>query len=185
MKHVSEWYRLYRKLHFLYLLILFSFCLSAKVFAGDIQSPPIDTGSIIKDIRREYQVINAGVPTFRKVQKELPEASSEGGALYKFYDKGKALRKMVCVSDGAIGKIREEYYLRNDTLLFVYTKEEVYKEPIDVNSNPVIREVTENRYYFNNNSMVQWLKNKQMMKPAEFPKVAKEVLQLFKGHLKE
>jgi hypothetical protein len=159
--------------------------LAEKVYAGDIQSPPIDTGTIIQDIRREYQVINAGVPTFRKVQKELPEASSEGGALYKFYDKGKVLRKMVCVSYGAIGKIREEYYLRNDTLLFVYTKEEIYKEPIDVNSNPVIREVTENRYYFNNNRMVQWLKNTQKMKPAEFSRAAGEILQLFKGHLKE
>jgi hypothetical protein len=151
--------------------------LAGKAYTGDIQSRQIDTGGIIKDIRREYQVINAQVAKFWKVQKELPEASSEGGVLQKFYDKEKILRKMVCEKYGAMGNVREEYYIRNDTLLFVYIKEEVYKEPINVNINPVIDKITENRYYFNNNRMVQWLRNRQKMKPAEFTGVTKEIFQ--------
>jgi hypothetical protein len=129
------------------------------------QKPALDTLSIIQDIRQEFQSINDAQAGFRLVKKDLEDFSTEGGEMRMYYDKENKLRKVVCLNYGETGKDEESYYLKNDSLIFVYIKEMRYDRPIGVTMNPVISKTTEDRYYLFNHRLIRWLQNKNKMDP--------------------
>ena len=161
------------------------FLVNCTTYAASAQSSVNDTSEAVQRIRKEFQLINANENTFKKVEKELPDESSEGGALQKFYDQDKKLRKVVNTFYTEITRDREEYYIKNDSLFFVFTRHERYKEPIQVNMHPTIREVTENRYYFDDLRLILWLRNKEKINVKEWPKEATQVLQRYKSYGKQ
>jgi hypothetical protein len=150
-----------------------------------VMTNQIDTGNVIRQIRVQFNAINARGAALRKQKRELStDFSSEGGSMDRFYDPAGKLQKIVCENYGAIGRTHEEYYIHNDSLFFAYTKEYIYNEPISVNMNPSIKKVTENRYYFYQDEIIQWLEDVQKKEPSGFAKMSREILGTWKRYVK-
>jgi hypothetical protein len=133
----------------------------------------IDTGALVKQIALQFKEVNAAAANFYKQKRELStDFSSEGGSMVRSFDASGKLRKIVCENYGAIGRTHEEYYVLHDSLFFAFIKEYTYIEPISVNMNPAIKKVIENRYYFYQGNIIQWLVEKQKKNPAEFSKTS-------------
>lgn len=138
-------------------------CLSA-VFGINVYSAAIvkqtvvsnDVEQFVDKIRKQYAEINAKISTYNKVEKEVYDESSEGGLLTAFYDK-KKLTKITGTYYGETGKTFVEYYFDEGDFFFVYSKESSYVKPLYMDHGGKIRDVKEDRYYFNGGVLLRWL----------------------------
>jgi len=117
---------------------------------------------IIRDIRTEYKLTNSN-RLLTKDSVELSRQSTEAGQLIILKDTNGNTRKLIATYYGESGKIINEYYLRNNKLIFYLTRQFVYNRPIywdmnkakenndyevfDISKSKII----ENRYYFDSN----------------------------------
>ena len=131
-------------------VFLASLFLSLAVNGSATAKP--QTGDPIPSIRRQYAAINKRASRYRKVKKELSGFSLEGGQLVAYFD-GPAIVKIVATHYGEGGRTLEEYYYSDAKLIFVFSKEYRYNRPL---SGKVVR-TEENRFYFANDRLVQWL----------------------------
>jgi hypothetical protein len=106
----------------------------------------------IPSIRQQYAAINKRAPRLRKVKKELSGFSTEGGELVAYFD-GKAIVKMVATYYGETGRTVEEFYYRDEKLIFAFRKVLNYDRPL---SGKVVS-TSEERFYFNNDQLVSWI----------------------------
>ena len=106
----------------------------------------------IPAIRQQYATINKRAPRLRKVKKELSGFSAEGGELVAYFD-GKAIVKMVATYYGEMGRTVEEFYYRDQKLIFAFRKVLNYNRPL---SGKVVS-TSEERFYFNNDQLIRWL----------------------------
>src|SRR5258707_15755781 len=95
---------------------LFVFTLA---FEGSAKPQSVDS---IRSIRKQYAASNKRVARYRKVTKELSGFSLEGGELVAYFD-GPAIVKLVANYYGESGRALEEYYFRNEQLIFVFRGE--------------------------------------------------------------
>ena len=126
-------------------------CFAGKAQTGAAKQRVADP---IQSIRRQYAAINKRVGRYRKVKKQLSGFSLEGGGLVAYFD-GPAIVKIVATHYGESGRSFEEYYYANDKLIFVFRKEFRYDKPM---SGKVVN-TSENRFYFWNDRLIQWLNN--------------------------
>lgn len=109
-------------------------------------------GDAIETIRSQYAAINKKVGRYKKVKKDLPGYSAEGGKMEAYFD-GNSIKKIVAHFYGEMGRTDEEYYYWNDKLIFVFRRESNYARPL---SGKVVS-TKENRFYFNNGQMIRWI----------------------------
>jgi len=117
---------------------------------------------IIRDIRTEYKLTNSN-RLLTKDSIELSRQSTEAGQLITLKDTNKNTRKLIATYYGESGKLINEYYLKNNKLIFYLTRQFVYNRPIywdmnkakENNDSEVFdiskSKVIENRYYFDSN----------------------------------
>jgi hypothetical protein len=139
--------RKYRTLTIGLFLTLSATCLPATVRA--------QTKDPLLAIRQQYAAINKRAAKYRKVKKELSGYSLEGGELMAYFD-GPAIVKIVARHFGESGNTVEEYYYRNGQLMFVFEKVSRYSRPL---SGKVVSAV-ENRFYFQDDDLIRWLREK-------------------------
>lgn len=120
-------------------------------FAPTAAATP-QTGDSIQAIRQQYATINRNLRKYRKVKKELSGFSTEGGELLAYFN-GSAIMKTAATFYGESGKAFEEYYYRDDRLIFVFRKEFRYTKPL----SGKVAGVKENRFYFSNDSIIRWI----------------------------
>jgi hypothetical protein len=113
---------------------------------------PTTGGDAIETIRSQYAAINKNVGRYKKVKRNLPGYSAEGGTMDAFFD-GKSLKKIVAHFYGEMGRTDEEYYFWGDKLIFVFGRESNYDRPL---SGKVVSK-KENRFYFNDGQMIRWI----------------------------
>jgi hypothetical protein len=106
----------------------------------------------IESIREHYAEINRNLSRYRKVRKQLPGYSIEGGMLEAYAD-GQAVRKIVATYYGETGKAVEEFYFWDGQLIFVFRKDFQYDRPL---SGKTVS-TRENRFYFDNNRLIRWV----------------------------
>jgi hypothetical protein len=137
-----------------------AFCLlSGPVFVyGETKAKTLsqDTKAIVIKIRQRYSQINRLSRTYRKVKKDVTDESTEGGEMIAFFS-GKQVVKIAVVLYGETGRVNVEYYFGEGKVIFVYEKLSKYHKPL---SGKVVS-VTENRYYFNEDRLIQWLEGKK------------------------
>jgi len=109
----------------------------------------------VSSIRRRYASINKSLAKYKVVKKELSGFSTEGGELIVYFD-GPAIVKMAATYQGETGRSFEEFYYRNEKLIFVYRKQETYNEPM---SGKVVR-TREDRFYFSDDELIRWINEK-------------------------
>jgi hypothetical protein len=134
------------------------------LFAGSLSAD--DSG--ILEIRKEYKNIRDALPSLNKVELELSGYSAEGGRATAYRDSKKGIRLIRVELYGESGKVFEEFYYRNGSLIFAlyeshrynvpfYVTPEVAKDAGGVAFDPKRTKITEDRYYFENGKMLRWI----------------------------
>ena len=129
-----------------------------------------DTAAMVASIRRHYQAINGQQAGYRKIQADLSGYSEEGGELTGYYD-GVKIRKIVARFFGETGQLLEEYYFAADTLVFMYSDQQEYTEPLPASKGKV-KSSRQNRYYFTAGRLLQWLDETKRPVPSSDPRFA-------------
>ncbi|MBC7931372.1 MAG: hypothetical protein H7Z38_12490 [Rubrivivax sp.] len=126
----------------------------------------------ISSIRRRYATINKNLAKYRAVKKELSGFSTEGGELIAYFD-GPAIVKIAATYYGETGRSFEEFYYRNEKLIFVFRKQDTYSEPM---SGKVVK-TRENRFYFSGDELFRWIdENAKQVASSEYPKTQTQYL---------
>lgn len=105
----------------------------------------------IPAIRQRYAVINKNLSKFKTVKKELSGFSTEGGELTAYLD-GAEIVKIAVMNNGETNSFFEEFYYKQEKLIFVYRKQEIYDEPMQK-----VVKTKENRFYFNDGDLIRWV----------------------------
>ncbi len=141
---------------------------------------PSDNEAIIKEIKYQYSAIKSALPQMKKDTIELQDMSSEGGEAIVYKDASGHIRLITTELFGEMGKVIEEYYFNNDSLIFVYSEYHKYNAPMYVDSfNPKKTNVSKDRFYFSHDKLIRWIgpKNKQVSQGGEYADKEKEILE--------
>ncbi|MFZ4546381.1 MAG: hypothetical protein ACOYN4_03045 [Bacteroidales bacterium] len=123
----------------------------------------IDTVQVIKKIQQNYSLINSNLGKYSIVQKTIEDRSTEGGEIRMYFEK-QALKKVVAIYYGEMGKVSTDFYFNADSLYFVYQAVFNYNNPIYTEGSKV-ESIEENRCYFYRLSMIKWIgKDKKTVK---------------------
>jgi len=109
----------------------------------------------ISTIRRQYSLINRSLSKYRTVKKELSGFSTEGGELIAYFD-GTAIRKIAIINRGEMGRSVEDFYYRDEKLIFVYRKQDTYDAPF----SGKVAQSAEHRFYFSDDKLIRWIDEK-------------------------
>jgi hypothetical protein len=126
--------------------------------------------SAIKEIRTKYKYIRNNLNSFSLTKTDIWNESTEGGEGKAYFDKND-LKLIEIILYGETGKRIIEYYFDDEKLFFAFEQLFKYNAPIyldkkrakeegyDVYFDPDKTTVNENRYYFENEILIQWLDN--------------------------
>ena len=125
----------------------------------------------IDDIRANFSESRKNIDSMNRSKVELNELSTEG-AEATIYKQNKEIKLIEVKAYMEMGNAKDEYYFKDGKLFFVYTKEENYNAPPTTKFFDESKiEISENRYYFIDNKLVKWLKDKKIV-----PKSSKDYI---------
>jgi hypothetical protein len=127
-------------------------CVFAFTFTSQSTPRVSPAADAIASIKAQYAAINKNINRYRKVDKDLPGYSSEGGSLIAYFD-GNSIKRIDAQFYGEMGLANEEYYYSNGRLIFVFRKESAYDRPLSGN----VVSTKENRFYFSDASLIRWI----------------------------
>ncbi|HKG94633.1 MAG TPA: hypothetical protein VKA84_22150 [Gemmatimonadaceae bacterium] len=155
----------HRTLRLLLLLIGALVTLPLAAAAGQ-ERPPAERAELdaaVSRIRRRYAIIERGLPDYVHVRRDLApgQYSTEGGEVDGWFSDA-GVRKIAARHLGETGRLREQLYFWNDTLIFAYQVEEQYERPLSselADSGGFVRVVrrAEHRYYFADTTLVGYI----------------------------
>ena len=141
---------------------------------------PPTTEEIISDIRKKFNEINQNTASYEAKSKEIMGESTEGGELNSYFE-NEELKKMVANYFGEMGRSIEEYYFSENNVFFVFTQQLSYDKPMYVEGSKAIK-TDENRYYFHNDQLIQWLDtNKEKVPNSSFNQKESELFEKIKA----
>jgi len=148
----------------LLVFLICMFCCAANGFSRHHRSikTSIDTPGVIKQIQSDFSAINKQLKYYKKKIKDAPNVSAEGGAVIGYYDKN-TLKKIRCTFYGEMGKVEVEYYLNNNGLFFLFSKEVFYDKPMYLKDFRT-KNMIEARYYLYSSKVI-----KSIIKPNTSP----------------
>ncbi len=149
-----------------------------------------DADPRISDIRKECRAIRDAVLTLHQETIEIIDCSTEGGIAMLFRDGNGSIRLIRVELYSRSGKEFNEYYYRNGLLIFALHEHHRYNMPFNVSKedakkmgvdyfDPRKTRITEDRYYFDNGTMIKWLaedKKDIAAQSREFRDAEKEVI---------
>ena len=109
----------------------------------------------VKKIREMFASVNSNLKTFKIVEKDIEDESTEGGIMKAYYDKDQ-LVLLHCEFYGETGNFKEDYYYNEDKLFFVFSVVSNYSAPI-YSEEEIKVSVEENRYYFAGDKIIRYL----------------------------
>jgi len=124
-------------------------------FNAAAQNVPATVESRIALIREHYASVQSRLDEFRQETTSYVEMPG-GGEFSRWYD-GDALRKLSVTFDADGFSARREFFFWDGLLFFVYTEDETF--PIWPDQDPKDFGKTENRYYFDGDVLLRWLRS--------------------------
>lgn len=147
---------------------------AASAMPGTRLSQP-STETIIQRIKQQYADVRNRRHSFRTVEREPGNFSTEGGVLLGFFD-GDRLRLVEATFYGETGRAyREFYYDDRGRLFFLFESERLYEKPFSDRSGP-----HEYRYYFDGERLIRLLDGTRQVSPddAQYVFRVRELLKL-------
>lgn len=118
-------------------------------------------GDVIDTIRSHFASINKNIGRYKKIKKDAPGYSGEGGTMEAYLD-GDSVKKIVLHFYGEMGRTDEDYYFWNDKLIFIFRRESTYDRPL----SGKVKSIKENRFYFDDGRMIRWINDKGQQVPS-------------------
>jgi hypothetical protein len=123
---------------------------------------------IIKNIRTVYYKIKENKNSLKTDTLSIFGLSSEGIEVIRYRDNNNKMRLMTLWIYGELGKNYEEYYFKNDSLIFSFMQFHEYNAPFYMTNDkanefgsepydPNKTIINEDMYYFQNNKLIRWL----------------------------
>ena len=134
-----------------------------------IQTPSIEDH--VLEIRKHFNYVEDNLPSFKIEKDESYDQSTGGSTISKYYDNGN-LVKIRVEHLGETGKLYQEYFIKNQSLLFVYEQKFEYNMPYYVTKkmaeemgfeegyDPKKTNKSDSRYYFQNGTLIRWINPK-------------------------
>ena len=141
----------------------------------------------IDDIRKNFSEIRKNISSMSKEKKDLDELSTEGVEAIIYRQNGK-IKLIELNAYMEMGIEKDEYYFKDGKVFFVYTKEENFNAPPTTKFFDESKiEISENRYYFIDNKLVKWLKDKDVVPPSskDYAKTQNQILEFTNFLLKK
>ena len=157
------------------------FLLSFATLTGAARAQSLDTAAIIRQIRAEFQKINAHSASFKAETKDAWGGSTEGGEETLYYDSTGNLRKITTHDFGEMGQGWWELYIKNGLVFFAYQKVELYKKELAPDSRTDRWE--EYRYYLYKNKVIRFLTNGTKDSPEYPDDPTKRILEVYQSCL--
>jgi hypothetical protein len=135
--------------------IIIAICIFSSVAFGS------DEIKSIKDIKKEYGIVQKSLNSYKTSSFEVNDLSTEGGELTYYKDKSGNVRVLKAELLGETGKDVIFYYFKNGELFFVYRANFSYNAPIydsSFDNKKTYKSV--DRFYFVNSDLVRWINNK-------------------------
>jgi hypothetical protein len=142
----------------------------------------------IKQIKSEYLIIKKSIRNYKIDSMELMGESSEGGFGKYYKDSTGEIRLIIVKYYGEMGNKYEEYYYNKSNLFFVlstlvsynvpfYMTKETAKENNSEEFDPKKSKLEENRYYFENGSLILWLgPDKKPIEKSKYKEIAESII---------
>lgn len=157
-------------------VLLFNLALISNSFGQD------NIESHVQQIRSEIENIKSDSSKFRMEEKSFPGYSSEGGVIKKYFDDN-AMRMIDLTVYGETGQSFSRFFVTNGKLIYLSVTEERYKMPLYM-GKPEIRSVEENQYYFKDQKLIRWLKNRNtIIEPSSYIEKQIEIMLYFQGQI--
>ncbi len=140
----------------IYRIVVAISLISSIVFGGEIKN--------IKDIKKEYSIIQNSLKLYKKKSEELNGLSTEGGKLTSYKDREGNIRLLKAELFRETGREEILYYFKESELFFVYRVNFIYNEPL-YTSKFDAKEVNKSveRFYFINYNLVKFIKDKKQI----------------------
>jgi hypothetical protein len=133
----------------------------------------------IELIKKDYYKLKELRPKLKKKSTVELKYSAEGATIDYFVNDNNQVLIIEAEFLGETGKANHEYYFKNDSLFFLFIKTELYNAPITTlfkpkdelekdgleRQDPNKSRFLEDRYYFYNGELIQWLDNDRNIVP--------------------
>ena len=137
-----------------------------KVFISSVEED-------IKAIKVMYADIKNNINTYEKIDDQ------EGTTSYTYYFKANDIKLISTGWSEPSGEKYDEYYYKGKKIFFIFISESMFQQDKEGNYSDKKVNKTENRYYFKNDKMIQWIKNKNIIEvnSQEFKSKEKELIE--------
>lgn len=118
------------------------------------------TDDSVREIHQELARIQSDLSTLQKTQRILLGISTEGAAVTAYSEKGN-IQKIAVEALGETGKYLADFYFKNEQIIFSHIKVINYGSHImETHKSEDLKErvAEEDRFYFANGKLIQWLK---------------------------
>lgn len=172
----------------MYMNLLFSFLLSllfAEPSTGvkALSVTKIDTVKIVSSVKSQFLAIEAK----RKSLSVYSTLTKPEGAAFFGYFEGTKLRMINANFYTDTSKVEADEYVNDAGSIYViYAKNSVYESPLSVNSRTKIKSMTDNWYYFSNETLIKWVSGGKVVPSgtAAFKKMSASFKTEFPSHKK-
>lgn len=173
----------------MYMNLLFSFLFSllfAEPSTGvkALSVTKIDTVKTVSAVKTQYLAIDA---KRKSLSVYSPTTKVEGTAFFGYFE-GTKLRMINANAYTDTSKVEaDEYVNETGSVIVVYSKNSIYESPLSVNPRTKIKSMTENWYYFSNETLIKWVSGGKVVPSgtAEFKKMSAAFKAEFPKHKKQ
>ena len=134
--------------------------------------------SEVELIQREFKSINDRAPKLKSREVIVLGQSAEGGSVNFYSEPTGDVVKITTDFLGETGKFKEEYYFKSGALFFAFQQNIRYSGHImEVTRGKKIKETVtgEERFYFKDGALIQWLSGKKVNPSAELTAEGKKI----------
>jgi hypothetical protein len=129
----------------------------------------------IAAIRAEYSAVKKALPKLKCTTKSVDGISTDGAEAKAYRDSKGKIRFLAMAIYSESWRGAEEYCFKDGKLIFAFTRDTRYNVPYYIDAagaketggeafDPKKSKVIENRFYFENDRLVRWQKNKTVVK---------------------
>jgi hypothetical protein len=139
----------------------------------------VDTLKVLEEIDTFREFVKYEPEKLIQIKKEII-FSEQRGELTALFTESEEMREIAISFPGDSGIKYIEFVFRdNDNLLYMLDNEKFYSAPLTDQESSIVRNIV-NEYYFNENKLFYWLRDKQRIPSHYYENKSKEIMTTLK-----